>query len=154
MACTYVVKTGHSLALQEICNVTEAIARGEFSKTLIVTSESDGEVERAKRMVNKMTAGLRQFASEILRVTYEVGTKGKLGERARTDGLEGTWLELTEAVNNMADQFTNQTRNVASVTNAVAAGDTTLEIPYEAQGTFSFIVRLNHRRNPRSFSDN
>ena len=100
-----------------------------------------------------MIARLRDFATEILRVTQEVGIKGKLGERARIDGLEGTWRELTETVNNMADQLANQTRNVASVTTAVAAGDTTREIPTEAQGTPLFIAHLNSRRNPRSCGD-
>lgn len=92
-----------------------------------------------------MTAGLRQFATEILRVTREVGIKGKLGERARIHGLEGIWLELTESVNNMADQLTKQTRNMASVTTAVAAGDTSKRIPSEAQGTSHFFGSLNRR---------
>jgi len=120
--------------------MAEAVARGELSKTLIETAQ--GETDEARRTVNKMIGKLRQFANEVLRVTHEVGSMGKLGERAKIEGVEGTWKEVTEAVNHMADQLTHQTRNVASITTAVAEGDTTQEIPAEAQGTpFSLFYR-------------
>jgi methyl-accepting chemotaxis protein len=127
------VKEYH-VVLKEISAVTEAVAKGDLSKTFRGTTQGDfGEL---KRTMNNMTGTLRHFASELTRVTHEVGTMGELGGQASFDGVEGTWKELTETVNNMAEQLTHQTRNVASVTTAVADGDMTkLEVPVEARGT-------------------
>jgi osomolarity two-component system, sensor histidine kinase NIK1 len=124
--------------LKELSAVTEAVTKGDLSKTLSGTSQ--GQLGDSKRTMNNMTGILRHFASEVTRVTHEVGTMGKLGGQASFDGVEGTWKELTETVNNMAEQLTHQTRNVASVTTAVADGDMTkLEMPAEAQGTLSLL---------------
>jgi methyl-accepting chemotaxis protein len=127
----------YRVLLKDICAVAEAVAKGDLSKTLTVTAE--GEIDHAKRTVNKMVGTLSRFATEVLRAANEVGSKGNLGERAKLDDVEGSWKELTETVNNMADQLKHQTRNVASITTAVAEGDTTQEIPAEAQGT-SFLI--------------
>jgi osomolarity two-component system sensor histidine kinase NIK1 len=118
--------------LKDICAVAEAVTRGDLSQSLMVTAED--ELDDAKRTVNIMVGKLCLFAAGVLRVTHEVGNLGKLGERARIEDVEGTWKEVTVTVNNMADQLKHQTRNVASVTKAVAAGDTTQVIPAEAQG--------------------
>ena len=128
----------YHLALKEISTVTKAVARGDLSKTLVVTG--DGEIGKSKRTVNNMVGKLSHFASEVTRVAREVGTMGNLGGQSKIDGVEGTWKELTDTVNNMADQLTHQTRNVASVTIAVADGDLSQEIPVEAQGTQSFVI--------------
>lgn len=123
--------------MKEICAVTKAVARGDLSKTLIVTEQ--GEIDKSKRTVNNMVDKLKHFASEVTRVTREIGTMGKLGGQAKIDDVEGTWKELTDTINNMTDQLTHQTRNIASVTTAVAEGDMTQEIPVEAQGTQSLL---------------
>ena len=137
--------------LKDICAVAEAVSRGELAETLVATAE--GEIDDAKRTVNKMTDKLRKFTTEVLRVTREVGSKGKLGEQASLDGLEGTWKELAMALNNMAKKFKHQTRNIASVTAAVEEGDTTQEIPAESQGAPFFYCVLNSRGDPRSCRD-
>ena len=124
--------------MKEICTAAEAVARGDLSKTISETSH--GELGDPKRTMNNMTDTLRRFASEVTRVTHEVGTMGKLGGQARFDGVEGTWKDLTDTVNNMAEQLTHQTRNVASVTTAVADGNMSkLKIPVEAQGMLSLL---------------
>jgi len=128
----------YHLVLEEMCAVTEAVAKGDLSQTLSGTEQ--GELGNSKRTMNNMTSTLRRFASEVTRVTHEVGTMGKLGGQARLDGVEGTWKKLTDTVNNMAEQLTHQTRNVASVTTAVADGDMSkLVIPVEAQGMLSLV---------------
>jgi osomolarity two-component system, sensor histidine kinase NIK1 len=137
--------------LKDICAVAEAVSRGELAETLVATAE--GEIDDAKRTVNKMTEKLRKFTTEVLRVTREVGSKGKLGEQASLDDLEGTWKELAMALNNMANKFKHQTRNIASVTAAVEEGDTTQEFPAEAQGAPFFYCVLNSRGDPRSCRD-
>ena len=139
-------------ALKDICAVAEAVSRGELTETLVTTAE--GEVDDAKRTVNRMTDKLSRFATEVLWVTREVGSMGKLGERVSLDDLEGTWKELAMALNNMANKFKHQTRNIASVTAAVEEGDTTQEIAAEAQGVPPFFYRvLNSRGDPRSCRD-
>ena len=113
--------------------MTQAVARGDLSKTLTVTAQ-DG-IGKSKRTVNDMVYKLRHFVNEVTLVAHEVGTMGKLGGQVNINGVEGTWKELTDAVNTMADQLMHQTRNVGSVTIAVADGDMSQEIPVEAQGT-------------------
>jgi osomolarity two-component system, sensor histidine kinase NIK1 len=140
LAIANIVTENYRVVLKDICAVAEAVAKGDLSKTLMVTAE--GEFDDAKRTVNKMVGNLSRFATEILRATKEVGTKGHLGERAKLDDVEGSWKDITETVNNMANQLKHQTRNVASITTAVAEGDTTQEIPAEAQGASFSILAL------------
>jgi HAMP domain-containing protein len=125
------------LALKEISTVTRSVARGDLSKTLKITEQ--GEIERSKQIINTMVAKLNQFSSEVIRVTREVGTNGKLGGQANIDDVEGTWKELTVNVNTMAEQLTHQTRNVASITTAVTEGDMSKELKVEAQGTSNLL---------------
>ena len=139
IANIYVVMEEYHLALKEICTVMKAVAQGDLSKTLIVTEQ--GEIGKSKRTANDMVDKLRHFASEVTRVTREIGTLGKLGGQAKIDDVEGTWKELTDTINNMTDQLTHQTRNIASVTTAVADGDMSQEIPMEAQGTQSLLSK-------------
>jgi HAMP domain-containing protein len=125
------------LALKEISTVTRSVARGDLSKTLKITEQD--EIERSKQIINTMVAKLNQFSSEVIRVTREVGTNGKLGGQANIDDVEGTWKELTVNVNTMAEQLTHQTRNVASITTAVTEGDMSKELKVEAQGTSNLL---------------
>src|SRR5262245_65163638 len=81
-----------------------------------------------------MVDQLRSFASEVTRVAREVGTEGKLGGQARVEGVSGTWKDLTDSVNAMASNLTNQVRNIAVVTTAVANGDLSQKITVEVRG--------------------
>ena len=81
-------------------------------------------------MVDQLSA----FAAEVTRVAREVGTEGKLGGQATVEGVSGTWRDLTENVNQLADNLTDQVRNIAQVTTAVANGDLSKKITVEAQG--------------------
>ena len=123
--------------MKEIYTVTQAVARGDLSKTLIITAQD--EIGKSKRAVNNMVYKLRHFVTEVTRVAREVGTMGKLGGQVNIDGVEGTWKELADTVNYMADQLTHQTRNVANVTIALADGDMSQGILVEAQGTQSLL---------------
>ena len=81
-----------------------------------------------------MVDQLRSFAAEVTRVAREVGTEGKLGGQADVQGVAGTWKDLTDSVNSMAGNLTSQVRNIADVTNAVAAGDLSKKITVDVKG--------------------
>ena len=87
-----------------------------------------------KEVVNKMVDQLNSFSGEVIRVAREVGTEGVLGGQANVPGVAGTWKDLTENVNGMANNLTNQVRNIADVTTAVANGDLSRKITVEAKG--------------------
>src|SRR5207302_516688 len=87
-----------------------------------------------KRTINTMVDQLRSFAAEVTRVAREVGTEGKLGGQAEVPGVAGTWKDLTDNVNFMADNLTDQVRNIALVTTSVAKGDLTRKITVDARG--------------------
>jgi len=87
-----------------------------------------------KNTVNTMVDQLSSFASEVTRVAREVGTEGKLGGQARVLGVSGTWKDLTDSVNGLATNLTDQVRNIAKVTTAVAMGDLSQTITVEARG--------------------
>src|SRR5687767_15201019 len=93
-----------------------------------------GEFLRIGTTVNTMVDQLGAFASEVSRVAREVGTEGRLGGQANVPGVAGTWKDLTDNVNAMAANLTNQVRNIADVTTAVANGDLSQKIAVEAQG--------------------
>src|SRR5881398_1542644 len=93
-----------------------------------------GEFQRIGRVVNSMVDQLSSFSSEVSRVAREVGTEGKLGGQARVEGVSGTWKDLTHSVNLMASNLTDQVRNIALVTTAVANGDLSKKISVEAKG--------------------
>ena len=93
-----------------------------------------GEFLRIGTTVNRMVDQLGSFAAEVTRVAREVGTEGMLGGQAQVPGVAGTWKDLTDNVNSMARRLTDQVRNIALVTTAVANGDLSQKITVEAQG--------------------
>ncbi|KAG0739344.1 hypothetical protein G6F17_014209 [Rhizopus arrhizus] len=97
--------------VRSIAQVTKAVAKGDLSKKIEV--ETSGEILDLKDTVNDMVDQLRVFASEVTRVAKEVGTEGKLGGQAMVEGVAGTWLDLTDNVNIMAANLTNQVRSIA-----------------------------------------
>jgi osomolarity two-component system, sensor histidine kinase NIK1 len=122
-------------ALREIGEIVTAVARGDLSKKVQIHSvEMDPEITTFKRTINTMMDQLQVFSSEVSRVAREVGTEGILGGQAQIIGVDGTWKELTKNVNVMAQNLTDQVREIASVTTAVAHGDLTQKIERPAQG--------------------
>src|SRR5690349_13459279 len=118
--------------VRNIAHVATAVANGDLSKTLSV--DARGEILELKSTLNTMVDQLSSFAEEVTRVAREVGTDGRLGGQARVQGVAGTWKDLTENVNLMADNLTNQVRNIAAVATAVANGDPSKKITVEAKG--------------------
>ncbi|URD60083.1 HAMP domain-containing protein [Sphingomonas sp. KRR8] len=118
--------------VRNIAEVTTAVARGDLSKK--ITVEVKGEILELKNTINVMVDQLNGFASEVTRVAREVGTEGKLGGQARVEGVAGTWKDLTDNVNLMADNLTGQVRNIAEVTTAVAKGDLSKKITVDVRG--------------------
>ncbi|KAK3300382.1 uncharacterized protein B0H64DRAFT_14194 [Chaetomium fimeti] len=122
-------------ALREIGEIVTAVARGDLSKKVRMNSvEMDPEITTFKRTINTMMDQLQVFSSEVSRVAREVGTEGILGGQAQIEGVDGTWKELTDNVNVMAQNLTDQVREIASVTTAVAHGDLTKKIERPAKG--------------------
>jgi HAMP domain-containing protein/CheY-like chemotaxis protein/signal transduction histidine kinase len=118
--------------VRNIAEVTTAVAKGDLSRK--ITVDARGEILELKNTINTMVDQLSSFASEVTRVAREVGTEGKLGGQADVRGVAGTWKDLTDSVNSMASNLTNQVRNIAAVTTAVAKGDLTTKITVDAQG--------------------
>ncbi|HEX6600729.1 MAG TPA: HAMP domain-containing protein [Gemmatimonadaceae bacterium] len=118
--------------VRNIADVTTAVAKGDLSKK--ITAEAKGEILELKTIVNTMVDQLNAFAAEVTRVAREVGTEGRLGGQANVEGVSGTWRDLTDSVNGMASNLTNQVRNIADVTTAVAKGDLSRKITAEAKG--------------------
>jgi HAMP domain-containing protein/GAF domain-containing protein len=108
------------------------VAQGDLGKT--VTIEVRGEILELKNTINTMVDQLSSFADEVTRVAREVGTEGRLGGQAKVKGVSGTWKDLTDNVNAMADNLTNQVRNIADVTTAVAKGELSSKITVDARG--------------------
>jgi HAMP domain-containing protein len=113
--------------VRNIAEVTTAVALGDLSKK--ITVDVKGEILELKNTINTMVDQLNSFASEVTRVAREVGTEGKLGGQAHVRGVGGTWKDLTDNVNLMADNLTGQVRNIADVTTAVARGDLSRRSP-------------------------
>jgi len=118
--------------VRNIAEVTTAVANGDLTQR--ITVEAQGEILELRNTINTMVGQLDSFAKEVTRVAREVGTEGQLGGQAKVEGVSGTWQELTNSVNQMASNITNQVRNIAEVTTAVANGDLTQRITVEAQG--------------------
>ncbi|KAJ6510922.1 hypothetical protein C8R45DRAFT_965573 [Mycena sanguinolenta] len=112
--------------VRSIAEVTKAVAGGDLTKQVKIVAH--GEILDLKNTVNEMTASLSQFAAEVTRVAREVGTEGKLGGQAKVEGVQGTWKDLTDNVNVMANNLTLQVRTISDATNAVARGDLTQKI--------------------------
>ncbi|HEX4934840.1 MAG TPA: HAMP domain-containing protein, partial [Gemmatimonadaceae bacterium] len=121
----------------EVARVIEAVARGDLSQKVELEIEGkrvQGEFYRIGSTVNRMVDQLNSFASEVTRVAREVGTEGVLGGQAAVPGVGGTWKDLTDNVNSMANNLTNQVRNIALVTTAVANGDLSQKVTVEVRG--------------------
>ncbi len=118
--------------VRNIAEVTTAVATGDLSKK--ITVDVRGEILQLKDTINTMVEQLRGFASEVTRVAREVGTEGKLGGQAVVPGVAGTWKDLTDNVNLMANNLTAQVRNIAEVTTAVARGDLARTITVDVKG--------------------
>jgi HAMP domain-containing protein/signal transduction histidine kinase/CheY-like chemotaxis protein len=118
--------------VRNIAEVTTAVAQGDLSKK--ITVDVRGEILELKDTINTMVDQLNSFASEVTRVAREVGTDGKLGGQAQVRGVAGTWKDLTDNVNSMAQNLTGQVRNIAEVTTAVARGDLSKKITVDVKG--------------------
>jgi CheY-like chemotaxis protein/signal transduction histidine kinase/HAMP domain-containing protein len=118
--------------VRNIALVTTAVASGDLSQK--ITVDAKGEVQELKNTVNNMVDKLRVFADEVTRVAREVGTEGRLGGQAIVPGVAGTWKDLTDSVNSMANNLTVQVRNIADVTTAVAKGDLSRKITVDVRG--------------------
>src|SRR5436309_215259 len=118
--------------VRNIAGVTTAVAKGDLTQK--ITVDARGEVLQLKETINTMVDQLSAFAAEVTRVAREVGTEGVLGGQAEVEGVSGTWRDLTENVNQMADNLTNQVRNIAQVTTAVAQGDLSQKITVDVKG--------------------
>ncbi|TWI67641.1 signal transduction histidine kinase [Pseudoduganella lurida] len=123
--------------VRNIAAVTTAVARGDLSKK--ITVDVKGEILELKDTINVMVDQLSSFASEVTRVAREVGTEGKLGGQANVPGVAGTWKDLTENVNQLAANLTNQMRAIGEVATAVTRGDLSRSIQVEARGEVSYL---------------
>ncbi|MEQ4209275.1 HAMP domain-containing protein [Actinopolymorpha sp. B9G3] len=118
--------------VRSIAQVTTAVAQGDLSQKIDV--DARGEISALKNTINTMVDQLSAFADEVTRVAREVGTEGRLGGQARVRGVAGTWKDLTDNVNIMAENLTGQVRSIATVATAVAGGDMSKKITVEASG--------------------
>ena len=118
--------------VRNIAEVATAIASGDLSRK--ITVDVRGEILQLKEAINTMVDQLRSFASEVTRVAREVGTEGKLGGQAVVPGVAGTWKDLTDSVNSMASNLTDQVRNIAEVATAIARGDLSRKITVDVKG--------------------
>ena len=121
--------------VRNIAEVTTAVAKGDLSKK--ITVDVRGEILELKNTINTMVDQLNAFASEVTRVAREVGSEGKLGGQAEVAGVSGTWKDLTLSVNSMASNLTNQVRNIAEVTTAVATATFRRRSPSTCAAKFS-----------------
>ncbi|HEY5920814.1 MAG TPA: HAMP domain-containing protein, partial [Kofleriaceae bacterium] len=118
--------------VRNIATIATALAKGDLSQK--ITVEAKGEILELKNTLNSTLDQLRSFAAEVTRVAREVGTEGRLGAQADVQGVSGTWKDLTDNVNLLAGNLTDQVRNIALVTTAVATGDLSKKITVEAKG--------------------
>jgi HAMP domain-containing protein/CheY-like chemotaxis protein/GAF domain-containing protein len=118
--------------VRNIAEVTTAVARGDLSRK--ITVDVKGEILELKNTINTMVDQLNAFAAEVTRVAREVGTDGKLGGQAKVPGVAGTWKDLTDNVNVMAANLTEQVRGIVKVVTAVANGELTLKLTVNAKG--------------------
>ena len=114
------------------------MARGDLSQKIDV--DARGEILELKNTLNTMVDQLSNFAEQVTRVAREVGTEGILGGQAEVQGVSGTWKDLTQSVNFMANNLTSQVRNIAEVTTAVAKGDLSKKITVDAKGEILELV--------------
>jgi signal transduction histidine kinase/HAMP domain-containing protein/CheY-like chemotaxis protein len=124
--------------VRNIADVTTAVQRGDLSKK--ITVDVKGEILQLKNTINTMVDQLNGFASEVTRVAREVGTEGKLGGQAQVPGVGGTWQDLTDNVNLMATNLTNQVRGIAEVVTAVAQGNLKRKLTVDAKGEIAALA--------------
>ncbi|MHB9858655.1 HAMP domain-containing protein [Streptomyces sp. YIM S03343] len=124
--------------VRNIAQVATAVARGDLSQK--ITVDARGEILELKNTLNTMVDQLSSFAEQVTRVAREVGTEGQLGGQAEVQGVSGTWKDLTQSVNFMANNLTIQVRNIAEVTTAVAMGDLSKKITVDAKGEILELV--------------
>src|SRR5205814_489327 len=117
---------------RNIAHVTTAVATGDLTKK--ITVDVQGEIAELKDTINTMVDQLSAFAAEVTRVAREVGTEGRLGGQAQVEGVSGVWRGLTESVNFMATSLTEQVRNIAEVTTAVANGNLSKKVTVDVKG--------------------
>jgi CheY-like chemotaxis protein/signal transduction histidine kinase/HAMP domain-containing protein len=118
--------------VRNIAEVTTAVARGDLSRK--ITVDVKGEILELKNTINTMVDQLNAFASEVTRVAREVGTEGRLGGQAEVPGVAGTWKDLTDTVNVMAANLTEQVRGIVKVVTAVANGDLKQNLTVKSKG--------------------
>jgi HAMP domain-containing protein/CheY-like chemotaxis protein/signal transduction histidine kinase len=118
--------------VRNIAEVTTAVARGDLSRK--ITVDVKGEILELKNTINTMVDQLNAFASEVTRVAREVGTEGLLGGQAQVSGVAGTWKDLTDTVNVMAANLTEQVRGIVKVVTAVANGDLKQSLTVKSKG--------------------
>jgi signal transduction histidine kinase/CheY-like chemotaxis protein/HAMP domain-containing protein len=124
--------------VRNIADIATAIARGDLSRK--ITVDVKGEILQLKNTINTMVDQLNAFAAEATRVAREVGTDGKLGGQAAVPGVAGTWKDLTDSVNVMAANLTNQVRGIVRVVTAVATGDLRQKLTVEAKGEIAALA--------------
>jgi HAMP domain-containing protein/CheY-like chemotaxis protein/signal transduction histidine kinase len=124
--------------VRNIAEVTTAVANGDLTKK--ITVDVKGEILELKNTINVMVDQLSSFASEVTRVAREVGTEGKLGGQAIVQGVAGTWKDLTDNVNSMAGNLTEQVRGIAGVVTAVAQGNLRRKLVLQAKGEIAALA--------------
>ncbi len=132
--------------VRNIAEVTTAVARGDLSRK--ITVDVKGEILELKNTINTMVDQLNAFAAEVTRVAREVGTEGKLGGQAQVPGVAGTWKDLTDNVNVMAANLTEQVRGIVKVVTAVANGELTKKLTVNAKGEVAALAEtINNMTN-------
>src|SRR5213075_2609516 len=132
--------------VRNIAEVATAVARGDLSRK--ITVDVRGEILELKQTINTMVDQLNAFASEVTRVAREVGTDGKLGGQARVAGVAGTWKDLTDNVNLMGSNLTDQVRGIVKVVTAVANGELTKKLTVNAKGEVAALAEtINNMTN-------
>ena len=139
--------------VRNIAEVTTAVAKGDLSRK--ITVDVKGEILELKNTINTMVDQLNGFAGEVTRVAREVGTEGKLGGQAEVPGVAGTWKDLTDNVNVMAANLTEQVRGIVKVVTAVANGDLTQKLTVNAKGEVAALAETinNMTRTLATFAD-
>ena len=121
-----------TVQLRDVSKVATSIAKGDLSQK--ITVDVRGEILQIKDTINTMVDQLNAFAGEVTRVAREVGSEGRLGGQANVLGVAGTWKDLTDSVNSMANNLTAQVRNIADVATAIARGDLSRKITVDVKG--------------------
>ena len=129
-----------TIQVRSLAQVTTAVANGDLTHK--ITVEAKGEILELKETINKMVDQLNSFASEVTRVAREVGTEGKLGGQAIVRGVAGTWKDLTDSVNLMASNLTDQVRNISKVITSVAKGDLNKKLTVQAKGEIASLADI------------